>query len=72
MYDYNGECNHTSIRHYNGECSYKLGITIDHYSDEWIYEVGIPVKSGVSGLIYTVIPCICGIATYSPKLDKIG
>ena len=39
---------------------------------EWYYEIGIPAKSGVSGLIYAVIPGLCGIATYSPKSDKLG
>ena len=42
------------------------------YSGEWNYRIGIPGKSGVSGLIYGVVPGVMGIAVYSPKLDKIG
>jgi len=37
-----------------------------------MFKVGVPAKSGVSGAILIVIPNLCGIAIYSPPLDKIG
>ena len=39
---------------------------------KWIVDVGIPAKSGVAGMLMCVVPGICGIAIYSPKLDVNG
>jgi glutaminase len=35
-------------------------------------EIGLPAKSGVSGVIISVIPNVLGLATFSPRLDKFG
>lgn len=42
------------------------------YSGEWAYHVGLPSKSGVAGCVFMVVPNVCGIAVWSPRLDEIG
>ncbi|NNU17611.1 glutaminase A [Parvularcula sp. ZS-1/3] len=42
------------------------------FSGEYAFSVGIPAKSGVSGALFMVVPGVCGIALYSPKLDVLG
>jgi len=42
------------------------------FSGEYAFSVGIPAKSGVSGALFMVIPGLCGIAIYSPRLDALG
>lgn len=41
-------------------------------SGRYLMEVGIPSKSGVSGGILGVVPGICGLGVYSPRIDKSG
>ncbi|MDO5046949.1 MAG: glutaminase A [Anaerococcus sp.] len=41
-------------------------------SGSYLMNVGIPSKSGVSGGIVGVVPGICGLAVYSPRLDRTG
>jgi len=38
----------------------------------WMMDVGLPAKSGVSGCLLVVVPGICGMAVYSPKLNEHG
>eukprot|EP01079_Euglenida_sp_SAG-EU17-18_P003564 gene3564-671_t len=41
-------------------------------SGQWAYDVGIPAKSGVGGCVFLVIPNVCGISFWSPRLDGLG
>lgn len=42
------------------------------FSGEYAFTVGLPAKSGVSGSLFIVVPGVCGIAIWSPRLDKLG
>ncbi|MEM9262727.1 MAG: glutaminase A, partial [Pseudomonadota bacterium] len=42
------------------------------FSGEYAFTVGIPAKSGVSGAMMLVVPGVCGIAIWSPRLDRLG
>mmetsp|Transcript_13996 Transcript_13996/g.34618 ORF Transcript_13996/g.34618 Transcript_13996/m.34618 type:complete len:1239 (-) Transcript_13996:1218-4934(-) len=42
------------------------------YSGQWGFDVGVPAKSGVGGCVYMVIPGLCGISVFSPRLDENG
>ena len=42
------------------------------FSGEYAFTVGLPAKSGVSGGMMIVIPGVCGIALWSPLLDRQG
>jgi hypothetical protein len=36
----------------------------------WMVDVGIPAKSGVGGGIFGVVPGVCGLAVFSPRLNS--
>lgn len=41
-------------------------------SGEFQFSIGIPCKSGVAGALLIVVPGVCGICTWSPRLNNLG
>jgi glutaminase len=72
-----GVCPITNRRVFNAETvkdclSLMYSCGMYDYSGEYAFSVGIPAKSGVSGALMLVVPSVCGIALWSPRLDKHG
>jgi len=45
---------------------------MNNTSGRFSFETGCPSKSGVGGCIFTVVPNVCGIAVWSPRVDVTG
>jgi glutaminase A len=42
------------------------------FSGEWAMTIGLPGKSGVAGAVYAIVPNVCAICVWSPRLDSHG
>jgi len=63
-------CIYTHLYTYEHPYTYITLFCLFDVAGNWMVDVGIPAKSGVSGSIFGVIPGICGISVYSPRLNS--
>lgn len=77
LYEYSGEWVRASRRlpprAQTGPLTARCAAPVRHArARRQAFSVGLPAKSGVSGALMVVVPGICGLALYSPRLDKAG
>ena len=47
-----------------------LSCGMNSESGTWAFDVGLPAKSGIAGGMLLVIPKVCGIAIFSPRVQE--
>jgi glutaminase len=73
-----GVCPHNNGEQFFTSHTIKNSLSLMHscgmydFSGEFAFSVGLPAKSGVSGVIWLVIPNLMGIVIWSPLLDING
>ncbi len=50
--------------------SHLLSCGLNTYSGEWAFNVGLPAMCSLNGILMLIVPNICGVAVYSPPVDR--
>ncbi|GAB0496111.1 hypothetical protein MMPV_007421 [Pyropia vietnamensis] len=72
-----GKCPTTDDRVFSVEVTKKLLSSLSFCgmydsAGEFFFRTGLPAKSGVSGIVFIVVPNVGGLAIFSPRLDAAG